>query len=772
MSIRKLLESWQRTLEQDEFRLSEPRILNEVNVFELGLPAGIAESINSEMKDSSREAKVKVGQMWKNTRLSQQGSVWRLPGLREMVAGFISAVTTTSLEHGRKHGLLDQDALEDPERSKAYQELSDKAGLIASNYKNTFNYATGADFMKAEKIAQKFFKKGINDTLPQAKFKSDHEDLFEKSVFWLADNLAENYGPLFEYLNTDEHGKHLDRIKDKIYLQSALETAVLELAGREDPDKIVHEYSDGYYWYNIGAPSCEIEGEKMKHCGVDSNATTLYSLRSPNNDPEVKFGRDHWVTIAYDEKNKVAYQIKGVENGIPEEKHFKKILDLLKSIGVERLEERGQYTDNKEGFAKFIDYLNKELDLKAVAWDEIKKQLMSYVNRWSEKPFRGVSIGFKMVEDEDGVIRYFPLALFSAEFPADILNEKGLKTVQKDGARFGENVTIRLVGADLYKYAPDTASKIHNFYHKEQDEADDDSIGGNGAYRGRGNAAWVRTGSSGGSTADKKLIIFTPLDVVKIVGPWALDGSAAIPDDKNDKESYANFYNIMLGVAKQESDHLKEGIRESMLNYGYIEGAGYNDIEQGLYHREIYTRGTLPPDTERSTYRDIPTDWEIELAKDENEISEYLSAASPTLVLNTAALLDEEGLKLQSPEEIKSILTSNIFGVEFMKELLKESGSQTEWSFDRSPTQSYLTQPVKKQYESRPYVFAIDWAMEIEPTTKDFIAKDFLDIISKIDTKDKIIDVAERAFINTVKKRFPEDKLDESTIRMWKRAIL
>jgi len=55
------MESWQRTLEQDEFKLSEPNILNEVTVLQLGLPAEIAEFINSRLNNASREAKVKVG---------------------------------------------------------------------------------------------------------------------------------------------------------------------------------------------------------------------------------------------------------------------------------------------------------------------------------------------------------------------------------------------------------------------------------------------------------------------------------------------------------------------------------------------------------------------------------------------------------------------------------------------------------------------------------------------------------------------------------------
>ena len=776
MSMKKLLESWHRTLEQDEFRLSEPRILNEVNVFELGLPAGIAESINSEMKDSSREAKVKVGQMWKNTRLSEQGPRLRLPGLRKMVAGFINAVTTTSSEYGRKHGLLGQDALKDPERSKAYQELSDKAGLIASNYKNTFNYATGADFIKAEKMAQKFFKKGINGTLPQAKFKSDHEDLFEKSVSWLADSLAENYAPLFEYLNTDEHGNHLKMVKDKTFLQSALEIAVHELAGRENPDQVIKKYNDGYYWYDIGHASCDIEGRKMKHCGTGGGATTLYSLRSPNKDPNVEFGRDHWVTVAYNEKEKEVLQIKGQMNELPDKKYWQKIVDLLGAIDVKKIEERGQHANNKEGFLDFRTWLMSELQLEEAAWDEIKKELTNWVNKFQEEvPYRGISIGFRMEKDEDGVIRYFPRALFGTEFPADMLNEHGKKALTKrteGGQRFGENIAISLVGDEMYKYAPEKSSTIHDFYYKEEDPEIDENIVGPGAYRGKHNAAWTRKSSS---FYDEKFFVMAPVDVGKVLGypEWIWDGSAAIPSDRSDPASFANFFQVMKGISAQEAEGMKEAIRSAMLDRNYIEGAIFNDINQSIVHKELYTRGTLPAGTDPSDYRDFPTDWEFERTIDEeNDILESITATMPTITLNIAALLDEHDIPSVPGglAGIKALFNFNVFGAELMKEMLDEAGSETEYERGEAPNQLYLFS--KNPYESRPYVFAIDWALEIEPDTKDSIAKDFLHIVSKIDTKDKITDVAEKAFINMIKKKFPEEKLDEATIRMWKRAIM
>jgi len=144
-------------------------------------------------------------------------------------------------------------------------------------------------------------------------------------------------------------------------------------------------------------------------------------------------------------------------------------------------------------------------------------------------------------------------------------------------------------------------------------------------------------------------------------------------------------------------------------------------------------------------------------------------AVVPTLTLNTAALMDEHDMEPYEPDEIRSLFRESAFGREFLK-LLFEKASKNEWSPDASPNQSYLT--VKTPFESRPYVFEIDWAMEIDNDTKDDISRDFLRIVKKIDTKDKIVDIAEEAFINVMKKQSPEDTLDESIIRKWKMMII
>ena len=398
MSMKKLFESWQRTLEQDEFKLTAPDLISEVTVLELGIPAEIAEFINSRLDKASREAKVKVGQMWKNTRIAQSmgsraladvsNEAYRTAG-DTLIDNFSNCVVSTMMEYSRNSGAFEPKNADDPDFEKIVDKASDKAGQMIRNFKELLSRqkAVGSDFIKADKVANRFFKKGFKGTIPDESYKTVHDTLYDKISSRGADFLgvSDRYEELFDYLNDDPKGKHIKIIKDYNLLTKAALRAHQELVGREDPEKVFHEYDDGYYWYDIGNTDCEIEADKMGHCGAEGRATTMYSLRAPSKDPEADYGRDHWVTVAYNEKTKTVYQIKGRNNGPPDKKHWKKIVDLLNHLGVEKMEEDGQHTGDRSKFFPFLDWLGSDesglkMDFERKAWDAIKKELMSWVN--------------------------------------------------------------------------------------------------------------------------------------------------------------------------------------------------------------------------------------------------------------------------------------------------------------------------------------------------------------------------------------------------------
>jgi len=133
--------------------------------------------------------------------------------------------------------------------------------------------------------------------------------------------------------------------------------------------------------------------------------------------------------------------------------------------------------------------------------------------------------------------------------------------------------------------------------------------------------------------------------------------------------------------------------------------------------------------------------------------------------------MDEHDLEPLEPHEIKPLFRTSVFGREFLK-LMFEKATGKDRSRDIVPNQTFIE--ASTPGESRPYVFGITWGMNITDETKDEVSKDFLKIVTQIDTKEEIVDIAEQAFVNIVKAiataNTPQG-LDESVIKMWGRMI-
>lgn len=71
----------------------------------------------------------------------------------------------------------------------------------------------------------------------------------------------------------------------------------------DESGEIVKQYPNGFYWINLKTNRCPEEGKAMGHCGTDSRATTLLSLRDKQKSPHV--------TIAYNADTNTITQIKG-----------------------------------------------------------------------------------------------------------------------------------------------------------------------------------------------------------------------------------------------------------------------------------------------------------------------------------------------------------------------------------------------------------------------------------------------------------------------------
>ena len=129
---------------------------------------------------------------------------------------------------------------------------------------------------------------------------------------------------------------------------------------REDPDQILHVFEDGSYWYDLQSSRCNVEGERMGHCGTDDRGN-LYSLRKRD---KGKRDSKSYITIAFNEQSKEIFQIKGRQNTCPPESlwpHIEKFIELTDAIS---LQETGEYSAEPEEFSRLGDYLSEETGIE------------------------------------------------------------------------------------------------------------------------------------------------------------------------------------------------------------------------------------------------------------------------------------------------------------------------------------------------------------------------------------------------------------------------
>lgn len=124
----------------------------------------------------------------------------------------------------------------------------------------------------------------------------------------------------------------LKQIKD---LEEALDKAIewhesLQATGIivDESGEVIKQYPEGYYWINLKTNNSPEEGNAMGHCGIDGQATTLFSLRNSKT-------KEPHVTIAYNETTGKITQVKGKQNKKPVDKYMKYVIDLLKQMKTE-----------------------------------------------------------------------------------------------------------------------------------------------------------------------------------------------------------------------------------------------------------------------------------------------------------------------------------------------------------------------------------------------------------------------------------------------------
>jgi hypothetical protein len=162
-------------------------------------------------------------------------------------------------------------------------------------------------------------------------------------------------------------------------------------------DQVIHEFDNGYFWYDIQSHACDFEGKKMGHCGRGERGL-LYSLRSGEGRRNIK----PMVTVEFADGN--VYQIKGKANKAPKQDLWPYIDWFIENADVKRILETGMHSDDGLGFAEMREYLKqKHPDVKFEdSWvDEATELLEQFAPTMESDSQTSQEVSWPSLGDED-----------------------------------------------------------------------------------------------------------------------------------------------------------------------------------------------------------------------------------------------------------------------------------------------------------------------------------------------------------------------------------
>ena len=361
------------------FRYLRENVRIDEGVRDIGLTEMIADFIESALYDAPESAKTWMGHMWKRTHLHQYMPRIQMQRLRfETMEPLLSAldywtggtksdelrsakVTTNTDSPTDVNQALQGLGLDEPTPDVQFEsilkegiqwnrEKADRTKQVLKNINRTIKDDALGKWPRA-------FKRAVKN-LSKLGLKSDVVEFVQEVLqntedrAWKA--FETRFRDTFTFLNM--HPDNIRVINEFTLMVGADEKAEEELSEMEDPDQIVHTFDDGSYWYDLDKGSCDIEGERMGHCGAGQSGGTLFSLRKP----EGKRGKSKsFVTLEMGdgEQGETLFQIKGRGNSAPPEATWDHIVWFIDNMSIQAVEEQGEYSDNPEDFLEMNDYL-------------------------------------------------------------------------------------------------------------------------------------------------------------------------------------------------------------------------------------------------------------------------------------------------------------------------------------------------------------------------------------------------------------------------------
>ena len=330
----------------EEVRLTE-------GVRDIGLPEYVIDYIEDAMPHASEKAKTFAGHAWKKQQLPR-GTGLQFELVNKLIDDYGKYV-----QAGRPEGSVTSRTVEPFDINKgtnaprvAYDDEmkkdSEQVKFVIKNLKNALDKPAGTWMRSFRKALKNLSKLDIpSEQVENTKEYLDSLIADTVRTFWF------KYDILFAFLNED--ATHFEMIKSaEGDINEAYNIAQEHLNNKEDPSQIIHQFDDGYYWYNLETSNCSVEGERMGHCGGDTRGT-LVSLRK-------KHGRrkesSSYITMTWDADT--LYQIKGRSNDAPVEDSWPYIDWFVKNMGIRYIHETGEHASSTWEFQEMNDYLRNE----------------------------------------------------------------------------------------------------------------------------------------------------------------------------------------------------------------------------------------------------------------------------------------------------------------------------------------------------------------------------------------------------------------------------
>ena len=269
------------------------------------------------------------------------------------------------------------------------------------NHSGTRGAPTIGDVKALKKTARKLLKK-LN--APDKAIKQ-LESYLDYRMSRGTNSLQHIYSPIMKLLAEDP--AYYDELREEIvasrkppgsHLRVASDIArdVLTSPAKAE-DQVIHEFDNGYFWYDIQSHACDFEGKKMGHCGRGDRGL-LYSLRSGEGRRNIK----PMVTVEFADGN--VYQIKGKANKAPKQDLWPYIDWFIENADVKRILETGMHSDDGLGFAELREYLKeKHPDVKFEdSWvDEATELLEQFAPTMEYDDQTSQEVNWPSLGDED-----------------------------------------------------------------------------------------------------------------------------------------------------------------------------------------------------------------------------------------------------------------------------------------------------------------------------------------------------------------------------------